>query len=474
MLFEFNDVSDRDFASGLKSFEVSGTWWLPGHDDAAVAGTLKFSPNTGVTLALHGAPHDLAFFTDEPNVPVLHGRTLGSVVTLLNGFYTGWKGASLFEPNVRESNLRFRYLLAGRHLMAENCQPFQSMTVRYSNSELWFGQAVLPRTKNGGVEYSEPKEYTIAISDDWTLGTSSSLTLTGGQLHRTELDHHRLFTLHSHQPSLLTDFTNQLHHLSQFLMLCQGVDVLPTSIRLSLPTPDDQDAYKPREEVGLFLHLGDRTVPDVGAPMNFTVWFPKIEQHFVQAAEAWFAKAEIQKFCRNLFFSEISHEAAFAESRFLSIVQAVEAYCHTTQQGLYCDQATYESVAVTLRAAIPRSLTRDHRKALESRIQYGNQHSLRKRIRDLLHSLEPDTQRVLCNKVSDFCNGVVNTRNHFTHWTSETSQFALKGTALYWATYKLRKLLTFVFLVEAGIPEPDARVLVQDEGRAKVWRTFPE
>src|SRR5438874_33709 len=97
------------------SFELKGEWWLPGHEDKAIPGTLSYTPDE-IELEVHGllgrknAPEgglevlrslldsDL---TDE--IPAIHGNANGPC-SLLNCFMSGF------------GNYRADLLISGCHI----------------------------------------------------------------------------------------------------------------------------------------------------------------------------------------------------------------------------------------------------------------------------------------------------------------------------------------------------------------------
>ncbi|MDN5873075.1 MAG: hypothetical protein L0H29_01670, partial [Sinobacteraceae bacterium] len=60
--------------------------------------------------------------------------------------------------------------------------------------------------------------------------------------------------------------------------------------------------------------------------------------------------------------------------------------------GTYMSPEDYEAVRHALATAIPSSVGADHREALKSRIKYGNELSLRKRINGLAGYLQKTNQ----------------------------------------------------------------------------------
>jgi hypothetical protein len=154
-----------------------------------------------------------------------------------------------------------------------------------------------------------------------------------------------------------------------------------------------------------------------------------------------------------LFFGVIYNEFLYLRFHFLGLVQALETYCRSTQHGGYVPEADYKIIADALIAAIPPNTPKDLRQSLEKgKIKYGNEHSLRKRLRLLLCSLEDDTVQMVTDKPGQFCEDVVATRNYYTHYASELESKAAE-VDLSPVCVRLRVLLTIILFREIGLEE---------------------
>ena len=92
----------------MESFEQSGMWWFPGHDNQAVAGDLTFDPASGGDLEIQDSlltqldditvqdRRDFAAFERVPDR--IYGRTRdGTVITLEGIQYSGFADTSLMD-----------------------------------------------------------------------------------------------------------------------------------------------------------------------------------------------------------------------------------------------------------------------------------------------------------------------------------------------------------------------------------------
>ncbi len=86
--------------------------------------------------------------------------------------------------------------------------------------------------------------------------------------------------------------------------------------------------------------------------------------------------------------------------------------------------------------------------------------TLRKRLGDLLGSLEADTVKLFCPKASTFRSRLVDTRNYLTHYAPGLKEAAIEGLDLYDANQRMRLLLTILLMKEIGLGESRIREVI--------------
>lgn len=90
---------------------------------------------------------------------------------------------------------------------------------------------------------------------------------------------------------------------------------------------------------------------------------------------------------------------------------------------------------------IPNNLDKSHKESLVSRINYGNEYSLRKRLGELVSSLGEEIKAIISPRPDYFSTTIVDARNYFTHYDSSLTSSELKGRGLYDANQRLKILL---------------------------------
>lgn len=111
-------------------------------------------------------------------------------------------------------------------------------------------------------------------------------------------------------------------------------------------------------------------------------------------------------------------------------------------------EAEYETVKDGLVRAIPEGVAEDHRDALRSRIRYGNQFSLRRRLTELLTRIPPVAMDVIAPDPGKFVSDLVESRNYYTHYDDQGKH--LSWDELIAIMPHVRALVAVLFLQELG------------------------
>jgi len=114
----------------------------------------------------------------------------------------------------------------------------------------------------------------------------------------------------------------------------------------------------------------------------------------------------------------------------LLLAQALEAFHRNVIGGEYLSKEEYEPTRKTLVGAIPASIKGDHRSSLDSRLKFGNELSLRTRLRQLFEPLDDNVFSNLNTDRKAFIGDLVEARNDFTHWVQEREQARPNGAHL--------------------------------------------
>lgn len=119
-----------------------------------------------------------------------------------------------------------------------------------------------------------------------------------------------------------------------------------------------------------------------------------------------------------MLFSTLKEETAPQPYDFLSRTQAVEGILRPLSSGTYVPEAEFEQVHAAVLAAIPADTDPSLRQALKDRLRFGNEWSLRRRLKEGLQVLSPDLQSMVLGtqRLAEFVGSTVEGRNFWTHY----------------------------------------------------------
>jgi hypothetical protein len=167
----------------------------------------------------------------------------------------------------------------------------------------------------------------------------------------------------------------------------------------------------------------------------------------------WFeryAKVEVPS---QLAMSVMTSDKLWPHVEFLSLAQALEGFHRGLFDGTYATPADYEGVRKALSDAIPQTVGPDHKDALRTRIRYGNEFSLRKRLNELAAMLSPAIRTLIFGPDGTVPQQWIDTRNYYSHWDGELRANILDGQEMIYAIPRMRHFLRALYLQLAGIPQ---------------------
>ncbi|HET6574122.1 MAG TPA: HEPN domain-containing protein [Fimbriiglobus sp.] len=478
----------RKAHSQSEHFTIRGHWWLP-ITNQRIAGDLRYTEGD-LTLSLYeglNEAHVESPFSATPTsteFPVILGETLEAVpVTVLRSFYTKWTPdvrTLAVRPGtttaIRSAELHCGWLLEGVHLSSPD-ETFAKCRVEIPYLEDWLGESPF-RAEMGGegetvrLDYTRPTNISIEIS-----ATSSALRLIhavrppGHPLGTSPtIEHHTYMEIAPAEPKPINWFVSQASEIVGLLAVCYGGSLLSRRLTLYKDGPSRAGAllYYPRHtaEVGPYT------------AMDFVVRYQQIETGFRQIVENWLGATEAVKGARSILLSSERRPSEFIELRFLPLVHAAEVLSGEGPNAAIVPKDTYRDVRDRMLASLPAGLPGELIESIRNSLGHANSRTLRRKLLGLLSELGDDTWRLFCTDREVFIKGVVDTRNHYTHYSTGQDRKILQGADLHWAIQKLSLMLRVVLLVKAGVPEDTLRSAIRSHHRLRqerhVWQTMNE
>lgn len=435
----------------------AGDWWLPSDANRKIPGTLAWSKNKA-TLELHDSFTPLRsgpLFQSAQTQPVIHGATTdGNAISVLEALWShgtmGFGGAGTMRPECFTSHL----VAIGAHVDSQT--RFLRLRARIPGLPTWLGESgvqqiiVTPtpehpdtvidyRIGRNAVERVEIPgiRATLGWGVGWSTGGSVLTTVTIASFGYLEIT--------PDQPQTLDWYFEQLGKATTLLAFLAGAPmkadevsakVTETEAEVSVLAAWNNPGYCPYSNPNEFF-MPRRAM---GAPLDavFRKWFD------LYASVAMPSQ---------LALSVLSSDGPWIHVQFLLLMQALEGFHRAVADGAYMPPDDYESVRQALTAAIPALVGTNHRDALKSRIKYGNELSLRKRLDDLAGRLDAPLRTRIFGDTATVPQKWIATRNYYTHWDEASRDDALDTPSMYYASVRLRHFLCVLYLDYVGIPQ---------------------
>lgn len=461
----------EDEARLTEPFETSGSWWNPALPDEQVPGRLRYSPREGINLELDGRLRG-SKYRDHRTWPIICGETrTGQACTLLRAS----ERSTSTGPRSETSKLDAQYSLVGCALEKPEFLQFSSARAEYSNLTAWMGRRpfVWPdppskRDRSYSISYNAPKDMRVSLRELGFTQTIGCWCAASQSLQEVDL---RFGDSVLFRPLRKQNFSWFLHRMHEFRNLLSLLMVEPTKYeRVDLQfgnhlQPGSRKMIRDYARLLFRQAWGEvqvRSLDNFRIPLDHKALacvFPDILAN-------WYRRyGELQPVF-DLFFLPIYNRTLNIEFQFLGLLQALEAFHRTTIGGSYVSVSEYESTYRHLVSEIPADLTTGHRDALKSRMRYGYEYSLRKRLSELADALTKQTVYAVTagEDPSRFLRKVVDTRNYLTHYDERLKTASLGPTEMIKANHSLTLLLRLLILREIGVPVDLALSRLRDLG----------
>jgi hypothetical protein len=437
---------------------LTGEWWLPEAPGRRIAGRLEYGPERA-ELALNESfipPRGDISVVDPPaRYPAIFGNTTSGE------FVTVWDAQRIgVSFNFGSGGLRQpERVLSGWLLVGALVSPghaFRRVAFRIPGLEVWLSipniQQTLthfPDTSDLSQTFtfgSKPGEVASLPSIDARLKFGTEYSSRSNQYKEISVQVSAWATFEPTSPQPLPWFLEQYGKLSTMLTFLSGTSMPADCIEAS---PDEST-----HRIGVLVQLKHSDVCTLDQPSDFFMPRSALGKPLEQVVATWFAKVPAVLTPSQLAQSVLSSDL-WLHVEFLSLMQALEGFHRSLFPGKYTSDEEYEPIKAALTSSIPPHVSPDHRDALRSRIRYGNQISLRKRLDELVGMLPEKLTQLLVGRSGSIPRSWIDTRNYYTHWDSELLPNVLEGQDMYFANVRMRHLLRVLYINLMEIP-PEA------------------
>lgn len=443
----------------FKPFEHSGFWWNANDPLTRWPGTLSFDPVGGAVLRRTMVP-DMArlFGGASATFELVHGEAAnGLPITLVK----------CFERN--HTDIFANEVITGFH--ADSADPLiASAAVVIENLGEWWGPAGIAhpptdRRSDIALRYERPEP--VTVHEDELMRT----TICSGARYSLErrsvlIEEEIRIEMTAGTPQKLSLFRKRAHACQDLIAVAALTLSNLDDFRIAPPSPDG----KPK----LFGHVYGVPIfknPAEGWP-HFLFRSTDVADRLPDMFAAWLAGAESLSVVRSLYMSG-AYGKGFIELRFLALAQAAEA-CHRRfyeGRDFYMDADAYsDDILPALQTAIPESLDSSHRESLRSRLRFGNEFSLNKRL-TMLFDDHAEALAALIPSPHSWIRTIRDFRNGFTHHPVADDGAETDNDKILKCIYVLRILIELCFLKAMGLDADTRRLLA---GKCEHYRQIRE
>ena len=442
------------------TIDIAGEWWDSEHTDPIIPGQLTFARNKGIELRVNQAfnpPHGAVRPGDpNPRYECIHGITVkGEAVTLIGAQQLG-TSFNFGTGGVRQpGRIHARILVMGAHLPPQFS--FPKISFRVPSLQVWLSQQVIAHQMRFDAENKLARQdYSLGRMPDEkfqipaiasTISVHYSWSSNADAYSSVQLSVAAWFGIKPDTPQLVDWFLEQDDKLLTLVSFLASQVMVTDAIQAQI---DDSN-----HRVSVLFASKEAATPKQKHPSDYFLSRSSISIPFSECCNKWFDVAQKVEKPAALTKSVMASDDLWLHMEFLSLVQALEGFHRSLHDGKYMEDTAYKAVRNELQNAIPESVSADHRAALKSRVRYGNQYSLRKRLGELEASLTEEIRRHVFGPTKSILTTWVDTRNYYTHWDEELKSNILESQEMYYANVRLAHFLRTLFGLLVGVPPSD-------------------
>lgn len=439
------------------SVEFAGEWWVGAGDEAPhIAGSLSWRESRA-TLELHEAFSKMRgaiYGTEEFHYPTIFGTTTKSDLVSVLHAHRSRSSLSVGAAGVREpETVTSSWLIVGAHVTPET--KYRELRVRIPGLQMWISrggvrQSIAHKTEDSPhtVVYAieaMAEELMPIPTAEITLGWGIDRRFSGDLLSTINVQSSACLRITPDSEKTLEALISEMGKALTLLAFLAGSPMAPIQMTARLADTN--------QEVSVLVALRESTHCLHKRVTDFFMLRGDMGADLGEVFARWFAAYDGVAMPSQLALAVLSSKGLWLHVEFLSLMQALEGLHRATMPGLYVSEAEYAPIARTLTNAIPRETQADHKESLKSRIKYGNQMSLRKRLSALVNSLGLPIRQFILGGDGTVPGAWIDTRNYYTHWDETLRSNTLDGIKMHRACTRMKTLLRVLYLKLVGIPD---------------------
>ncbi|MFI5072656.1 MAG: hypothetical protein ACHP8A_17385 [Terriglobales bacterium] len=438
----------------MKPFESTGSWFVPPDHDKIVPGTLRFSPEDGLSLTLLGAFQE-SWGMQAIQYPVINGiitdSPYGKRVSLFDCFATKLRFGT---PGIALETIRANHAFVGSSLIEAKEIEFDEAAVYFDDLAFWLNVSGLSTDMAANEVIArwhqhDPLESTVPGAEISTTsffnhsssGAPPSITMEevpGLLIHLdTPLTHEKLHEEYvGALIRLMTFIADRPAEFNRY-MLFSGNDEEPHRTRLDrIYAPmgyQNSEERQTKSDARIIFTIRD--IPG-GFPVLIPAWFDFVKKH--------------PDFC-SMFFSYAYVDTGYVESRFLFRMLAAQLLAREE----YPDDPIltgFEEFHKELIGPPDKSM----RKLISLVLPSFSQLALPAMLSKLLDERWGVLEQIVSTEKLHFIESLFSTFDHVLN-RGKPGSSAILGTNLYWLTERLTAVIKLCVLKSLGLTDEAIR-----------------
>ena len=340
---------------------------------------------------------------------------------------------------------------------------FNSLTFSVEGIDEWVGISGIKFDLHHGehaatISYEHPANVSLNLDNGMQLLITFGLGTRISRIKEAGISQKTYFTLISQEARESDDFTSVVRKITNFL--CFAMDQIVSLDSMSA-TSDNlrQDIGEGKTEtIPIDIYYPSwpysKDEPDTNESKLFE--FKEIQNDAGRIISNWIEAYEQIAPTFNLYFLAKMGMQTYLEERFMALVQGLESYHRRTSDEKQMDEAEFKELIDNLIDQCPQ----EKREWLKGKLRYGNEVSLRRRLKMLIEPFEDVIED--WQKPKGLIDKIVNTRNYLTHYDLSLESKAAKAEELWPLCRKMELLFQLHFLQLIGFSREQIDSLLAD------------
>jgi len=456
----------------IDGLDYRGRWWLPQFPEKKVSGTLGFTLERGGTLDLDGSLGDkLLTGEDTKEFDIILGISSDNKdITLVNCLvmsHTEYRRLKM-DQSTERSSLYVSEVLVGVHFKKLSDIKFRRISVRYSYLDEWVGISGFDVTyQDGGMtvryDRKNPIESWVTNSCKLSIGFACEGPIFTPAQTEVSIKQRTYISIEYDQERPLGEYLDVLHRIQDFLTLAITEPVYALELRGTtgghkIELNKQISIDKPVEIYYHHSFISSEKEGFLWFDMLFR--FPDIADRFDTFLKNWLQNLEQLKSAVDLYFGCLYNPKMYVDNEFLNTVQALESYHRLkirNEDLPICDHTRRIEEII-------KSAPAEHKSWLEGKLQYSNEPSLRRRLRELLDYYPEIVSQDVDDK-KEIVDKAIDTRNYLVHHDPSLKDRSADVDTLIALTRELQVLFQACLLTVVGCGKDMIRGLFQKNRR---------